>query len=395
MDSAASPQSAPPAAQPLRVVVVDDNADDRALATRALAGRFPEIAILEVADAQGFDEALDADRFDALVTDYQLRWGTGLEVLRRVKARYPEVPVIMFTATGTQEVAVEAMREGLSDYVIKSPQHFIRLGASLEAALSHAHARREARLALEARERFLTIAAHELRTPLTTVSATVEGVRHRLQRLLPTLLPATTSEVSPMLEALDRARRQITRLDRLHEDIATAVRLDTMAALPVEVRPVDVVEVVRAAIAVQAELTPERAMTLEAPPRQMARADAERTEQVVANLLGNALKFSAEELPIRVRVARERTAGHETVRVSVADQGPGIPPEEQERIWEYLYRRRELNYVSGSSVGLGLGLYIVRALVAQMDGETGVTSVPGQGSTFWFTLPVVEEEHAL
>lgn len=380
--------AAAPAPHLLRVVIIDDNADDRALTARALAGRFPGIQTRQVADPQGLAQVLQEDEFDAVITDYQLKWSTGLDVLRQVKARYPEVIVIMFTATGTQEVAVEAMREGLSDYVVKAPQHFIRLSASLQSALDHTRAQREARLALEARERFLTIAAHELRTPLTTINGTVEGVRLRLERLAPTLPLAARQEIAPLIQALDRARRQSARLDRLQEDIATAVRLDTTAALPVEMHAVDLVEVVRSGIAAQRELTPERTITLDAPERLLVRADSERLRQVVANLLGNALKFSANEVPVEVQVSREAEQDQEAARCAVRDQGPGIPLEEQERIWGYLYQRRELSYLSGSSVGLGLGLYIVRALVAQMEGTAGVESAPGQGSTFWFTLPL-------
>lgn len=379
--------------QPLRVIIVDDNADDRALASRALRARYADLEAREVADAQGLAQVLAEDTFDALITDYQLLWGTGLEVLRQVKARYPEAVVIMFTATGTQEVAVEAMREGLSDYVIKSPQHFIRLTAALQRALDHAQAQREARLALEAREHFLMIAAHELRTPLTTISGTIEGVQHRLQRVRASLPPETQSDLATVLDALGRARRQVARLNRLQEDIATAVRLDTAAALPVEVRPIDLAATARSMIEAQHGLSPERAIILEGPERLIVRADGERLEQVIANLLGNAIKFSAEDQPIAVSISRESAPGDrgEVGRVAITDHGPGVPAEEQVRIWDYLYRRRELSYVSGSSVGLGLGLYIVRALVAQMEGQTGVESTPGQGSTFWLTLPAAQD----
>jgi DNA-binding response OmpR family regulator len=78
------------------------------------------------------------------VTDFQLQWGDGLALLRAVKGRFPHRPVIMFTATGTQEVAVEAMKSGLDDYIIKAPKHYVRLLSSVRAVLQRSEAERRA-----------------------------------------------------------------------------------------------------------------------------------------------------------------------------------------------------------------------------------------------------------
>ena len=110
-----------------RLLLVDDNPDDRALVARELRKDMPGIGITEVLDLSALDTVLEAGAFDLVITDFYLHWITGLEVLKRVKIRWPEVPVIMFTGTGTEEVAVEAMRLGLSDYVVKAPRHMMRL----------------------------------------------------------------------------------------------------------------------------------------------------------------------------------------------------------------------------------------------------------------------------
>src|SRR2546426_10676226 len=97
----------------LHVLVVDDNPDDRALAIRELRRDFPDLETNQIADPKSFAMALESGSCDLVITDYQLRWTDGLAVLRAIKARWPGCPVIMFTGTGSEEVAVEAMKAGL------------------------------------------------------------------------------------------------------------------------------------------------------------------------------------------------------------------------------------------------------------------------------------------
>jgi two-component system, cell cycle sensor histidine kinase and response regulator CckA len=130
----------------LSILIVDDNPDDRALVRRALVRQFPEVRVREVSDARQFQSAL-TDLYDVVVTDYQLRWSDGVTVLRRVKEHDPACPVIMFTGTGSEEIAVEAMKAGLDDYVLKSPSQLARLGAAIRGALAYGMERRARRKA--------------------------------------------------------------------------------------------------------------------------------------------------------------------------------------------------------------------------------------------------------
>jgi signal transduction histidine kinase len=131
----------------LRVLLVDDNPDDRLLTARALARDFPGADVQEAGDPTALERALAGEPLDLVITDYHLRWTDGLGVLRAAKDRWPECPVIMFTGTGTEEVAVEAMKSGLDDYVLKSPKHFIRLPAVVKLTLERVRQRRRARAA--------------------------------------------------------------------------------------------------------------------------------------------------------------------------------------------------------------------------------------------------------
>lgn len=129
----------------LKILLLDDNPDDRALARRELERHLPDCVIDEVADRAGWEGELQSGlRVDLVITDFQMRWITGLDILKQVKAFDAQMPVIMFTATGTQEIAVEAMKLGLDDYVIKSPRHYARLPVAVRTCLDRKEIRARA-----------------------------------------------------------------------------------------------------------------------------------------------------------------------------------------------------------------------------------------------------------
>lgn len=121
----------------LRILLIDDDPDDRTLASRELRREFGHSEVIEIMDAPSFSEAFAKGEFDLVITDYHLGWSTGMEMLRMIKRRYPACPVIMFTGTGSQEIAVEAMKAGVTDYVVKSANHFVQLLAAVRTSLEH------------------------------------------------------------------------------------------------------------------------------------------------------------------------------------------------------------------------------------------------------------------
>jgi signal transduction histidine kinase len=125
----------------LRVLVLDDNPHDRQLTLRELRKEFPDVEAIEPLDDGEFRQALKEAAFDIVVTDFNLKWSNGVDIVRATKQERPHCPVIMFTATGTQEVAVEAMKAGLDDYVIKSPKHYVRLAVAVRSCLDRAEIR--------------------------------------------------------------------------------------------------------------------------------------------------------------------------------------------------------------------------------------------------------------
>ncbi len=127
----------------MRVLLVDDKRDDRALVMRGLSSQHEGLEVVEVADADALTVAL-ARPPDVVITDYQLRFSDGLTLLRQVKSTWPHVPVIMYTGTGSEQVAVEAMKAGLYDYVLKKPGEMSRLLAAVGRAFETARHRKAA-----------------------------------------------------------------------------------------------------------------------------------------------------------------------------------------------------------------------------------------------------------
>jgi signal transduction histidine kinase len=200
------------------------------------------------------------------------------------------------------------------------------------------------------------------------------------------LLSAVARDLDEAHHLLDRSNAGLGRLSTLVNDVLDVSRIQA-SRLRIRPRWCDLVEIVRAEVDEQRGLAATRTIRLEFPEVPIpVQADAERIGQVVANYLTNALKYSSEDQAVTVGLDRTATRA----RVWVHDEGPGVAPEEQERIWERFYHAERIEHRHGSSVGLGLGLYISRTIIMQHAGEVGVESEPGAGATFWFTLPVDE-----
>jgi signal transduction histidine kinase len=231
---------------------------------------------------------------------------------------------------------------------------------------------------------FLGMASHELKTPLAGMRLGLQATERNFKRLAQRTENLMT-EFAPMLEGFARVRSQEARLERLVNELLDVTRIQT-GKMEFHLEPADLVTIVREAVEEQRQVAPHRAIRLHLPTHQRVPllADADRIRQVVTNYLTNALKYSQEDCPVEVGLELE--AG--VARVWVRDEGPGLPDEEQERIWERFHRAKGVEVRSGSGAGLGLGLHICRTIIAGHQGQVGVVSIPGVGSTFWFILPL-------
>ena len=158
-----SPQEAAHALAHARILLIDDSAEDRELVERELRRIAEQVVVVIVRDAHELEDAMAGGEFDLAITDYQLHWSTGLEILRRLKQQDRRLPVVMFTASGSEEIAVEAMKEGLEDYVTKELKHYPRLPYVAAAAIERSRMHQQLLATRGAHERSVRESEERLR----------------------------------------------------------------------------------------------------------------------------------------------------------------------------------------------------------------------------------------
>jgi len=158
-----TPQEAAHALEHARILLIDDSAEDRELIERELRRIAEQVVVVIVRDAHELEDALASGGFDLAITDYQLHWSTGLEILRWLKQQDRRLPVVMFTACGSEEIAVEAMKEGLEDYVTKALKHYPRLPYVAAAAIERRRIHQQLIVTREAHERSVRESEERLR----------------------------------------------------------------------------------------------------------------------------------------------------------------------------------------------------------------------------------------
>jgi len=240
-------------------------------------------------------------------------------------------------------------------------------------------------------DEFLGIAGHELRTPLTAISGNIQLALRQVKKSIDeegTNAGDLGSKLELVQTLLDRAERQVRLQNRLVGDLLdiSSIQANKIALKP---EPCDLVAIVHEAVQDQSLLVPARSIRLHVPAEANAPvvADADRIGQVITNYLTNALKYSPADSSVEVFLAIEG----QMARVSVQDVGPGLSPAEQQAIWERFYQVKRIKAQSGSGAGLGLGLHICQTIIEQHQGQVGVQSSPGEGATFWFTLPLARD----
>lgn len=245
-------------------------------------------------------------------------------------------------------------------------------------ALDNARLYRQAQEALALRDQFVAIASHELRTPVTGARGFLELLERQLAREHPD--PARLSRY------IGQTRDALGRMERLVSDLLDVSRIQ-QGRLDLHPESCDLTALgatVFGRLDSNGEWTAAHTVAFDAPEPVRGVWDCTRLDQVLTNLVSNALKYSPQGGEVRLAIGWDRATEPPTATIAVSDHGHGIPEEEHETIFQPFSR----GAAKGSAIGgTGLGLYIVRQIVAGHGGTITVASTPGQGSTFTVRLP--------
>ncbi|MFP5082095.1 ATP-binding protein [Pedobacter sp. JCM 36344] len=221
------------------------------------------------------------------------------------------------------------------------------------------------------KDNFLSIVSHELKTPITTLKANLQMLERiksdPLSPIFPRLVESCTKSVEKinlMVEDLLNMHRYSE--DQLHLDKTTFCIYDLMHVCCNHVR-----------------IDGKYELIVEGDKNQLIHADEHRIDQVLVNFVNNAVKYAPDSRQINLKISREA----ENIKIAVTDFGPGIPEEHLPHLFDRYWRA---NHSSKKYTGLGLGLYICAEIVRRHDGNIGVYSKLGEGSTFWFTIPTAD-----
>jgi len=389
----------------LKVLLIDDDEEDYLITLDVL--REVELVRYEVCWAHSYDEGLRAlldGQHDVCLLDYRLGGRTGLDLLMEAQRRAATTPVIMLTGMGDQEVDLAAMTAGASDYMVKGRLDPQLLERSIRYAIDRKHSELELKRnaqALESKNRelvlmheelarknaelvrvneekngFLGMAAHDLRNPLGVIIGYSDF-------LLMMYRPMMNKDEVEIIEKIKSSSKFMLSLINDLLDISTI----ESGKLNLDLRSTDLVELVEANVGLNTVMASRKKMKLvfrhdESVPRALV--DSRKVEQVLNNLISNAIHYSYPETTIEVRVRYAQDEG--TAIICVGDEGPGIAPEDVGNLFKPFGRAKSVS--TGGEKSTGLGLAIARRIIEGHGGRIWVESELGKGSSFFVSFPV-------
>jgi len=350
--------------------------------------------------------------YDLVLTDLRLEDGDGLDVLKAVRESYPETVTIMLTGYASLESAIQALRAGAYDYLVK-PSEVEELRATVARGIERRRLGQELRLRVveladlnaslqrrideataELKERyeqlkeldrmksqFLSIASHELKTPITAMSGFLQVALRRVRRMGQGEAAAPVADgLRGITEQLEVVYRQTGKLARLVDELLDVSRIQT-GRIEFRYGDVDLSELAREVATRMQLTTTTHEISVRHNSENVVTADRDHLEQVLNNLVTNAIKYSPSGGAITIDV-RPDDGG---VRLSVTDQGIGIPEKELDAIFGLFYRSPDR--AARDAAGMGLGLYISKEIVVRHGGRIWAESGGGKGSTLNVVIP--------
>jgi signal transduction histidine kinase len=366
--------------QTTNVLLIEDNPGDADLVRlRLVEGQSPVKVNCVNRLADGL-ASLTSETPSVVLLDLNLPDSRGAETFRRVMDHAPNVPVVVLSGQDDEVLAMKAVHHGVQDYLVKGNISSKNLERAMRYAIERQALLRSLEIAqkqqLEFKNQFLSHVSHELRTPLTCI--------HQYVTLI---LDGLAGPVVPdQLDHLKTILKSVNQLHAMIRDLLEATRAES-GKMRIEPRCIALSELVHQAAAMLRPTADEKRVGLEIGLDQrlpLVHADPDRVLEVLINLVDNAIKFTPPDGAVMIQASLV-DADPESVYISVSDTGRGIGPEAKALIFERLYQ--DPDSVNNNRSGLGLGLFICREIVRLHQGRIWVSSEPGQGSTFSFTLP--------
>lgn len=392
----------------LNILVVDDDDIDRMAVTRALTKAQVTFRAIEAKTGEAAIAHLKQAQFDCIFLDYRLPDYEGLELIRKIHALKQHAPLVVLTGQGDEQIAVDVMKAGATDYLSKSRISSVTLEKVLQNAIRVSQAevlvemanqkiresnellrkqnqelelqRQQIQLqnlklieASQLKSQFLATMSHEIRTPMNVIIGFSqlllrpgqENLTHYQRNMLEKIFSNGKHLLELLNDVLDLSKLEAGRMEMKPDcfDVSQAIH-----ATVNEVRSLAAQK--HLSIDVQVELDNLEVLH-----------DVHRFRQVLVNLLSNAVKFT-DEGGVAIEV---QEIASDVIEIAVRDTGIGIAPEHTQRIFEAF--RQVDQSTTRRYPGTGLGLAIIKALVQAMQGEIVVESVLGKGSVFRFRLP--------
>jgi signal transduction histidine kinase len=355
------------------ILVIDDDAGDRALCQRALKGAFGERwRVREAVSGENGLDAIEKHTPVCVLLDHSLPGINGIEVLKRIRAKHPYLPVIMIDGKGNDVIAVQSMKEGAQDYIVKSTITPPILLRSIQFAINHCAMKSRSDEQRASSDIFTRALAHDLKEPVRTIRSFLDRITD-FQNLC-----------EKSRESLDYIQKAADRMNALIDTVYLYTRLDGVDEM--ERIPCDISGVLKEVQENLGKLISERGATITCDLLPQVQANHVQMIQLFQNLVANAIHHCNAAVTIHVSAQESG----DRWRFVVCDNGPGIIAEHFETIFDPFRR-----FSQSKERGLGLGLAINRKIVESHDGKIWCESRLGAGSSFLFTLPKTTTESAI
>ena len=360
----------------LNALVIGSPPDDLALLDNCLNAQKERTVKIDYSESVLVqDSPVEIPLYDIVFIDMDIHGVEALEDLRVLNRSSRDLPVIILLSREKEPVALRALSKGAKDYILKENLSHELLMSSIRHSVERNEIEHELRDARKIKSKFVSMISHELRTPLTAVKASV--------RILDEQMSAGLS--SDQLEIVSLARRNIEKLEKIVSDMLDFQKIEA-GELRLDKSVLDLTRVVENARVAALPLADEKGLELvmeKSGDIPLFEFDRDRIEQVIFNLLDNAIKYS-DDGTITISLRHDGN----TVVVSVSDDGAGIGVDYQDIVFQDFEQIENLN--ERKSGGMGLGLAICREIIECHGGRIWVDSSEGTGSRFSFLLPLVE-----